>query len=143
MSHRRQAGFTLVEVMVALVVVALGLSSVIAVATRSIDNAYTFRERALALYIGMNVITELRLSGDFPDVGDDTDNVEFGTREWTFTSTISDTGIETLRRVEVAVALQDRPDAVIRTVTGFVGEPPAGGAQAANQAWGRSIGVVE
>lgn len=143
MAARRQTGFTLVEVMVALVVVALGLSAVIAVASRSIDNAYTFRERALAMYIGMNVITEMRLGGEFPEVGDDSDNLDFGTREWVYTATVSDTGIDTLRRVEVEVALREVPDATIRTVTGFVGKPIPGKGAAANQAWGQSVGVVE
>ncbi len=138
---QRQTGFTLIEVMVALVIVTLGLASVLAITTRTMDNAFTFRERAFALYVGMNVLTELRLSGEFPEVGERNDNLDFGTREWVWTATISDTGIETLRRVEIAVALRDEPDLAIRTVTGFVGEPKQ--PNTPNQAWSTSIGVVQ
>lgn len=133
MKTRQQRGFTLIEVMVALLIVALGLSSVVAMSARTIDNAYTFRERALALYIGMNIVTELRLADGLPDVGDSTDNVEFADREWTYRTIVSETGVEDLRRLEVEVAERATPDVVVRTVTGFVGAAIPG--DVANGTW--------
>ena len=129
----RQRGFTLIEVMVALVIAALGLAAIGVTANGSISNSFVFRERAFALYVGMNVITELRLSDEFPDPRDFTDDVEMADRTWVWTARVSETEVETLRRVEVDVALADEPERIVRTIVGFVGQPsPAPGA---NSIW--------
>ena len=135
---RRTSGFTLIEVMVALVVVALGLSALIATAVRVIGDSYSYRERALALYVGLNVITEMRLRDEIPDLRETEDEVEFAATDWLFTARVVETEVETLRRVEVDVALASNPDVVIRSVLGFVGEPRQG--DAANQLWSDSGG---
>ncbi len=137
----RAGGFTLIEVMVALVIAALGLSAVITMSAGAIDNANVFRDRALALYVGLNVITELRLSDEFPDPGDTEDEVELADRDWFWRAEISETESAALRRVEVSVASAETPDTPIRTVVGFVGEARAG--NAANAAWQGLTGAVE
>ncbi|MEM1264206.1 MAG: type II secretion system minor pseudopilin GspI [Pseudomonadota bacterium] len=129
----RQRGFTLIEVMVALVIVALGLSALITTAVRVIGDSYTYRERTLALYVGLNVITELRLSDEVPDLRETEDEVEFADTDWLYTARVIETDVETLRRIEVDVALADDPDTVIRSVLGFVGEPRVG--DDANRLW--------
>ncbi|MEO0998653.1 MAG: type II secretion system minor pseudopilin GspI [Pseudomonadota bacterium] len=137
----RAGGFTLIEVMVALVIAALGLAAVITMSVGAIDNANVFRDRALALYVGLNVITELRLSDEFPDPGDTEDEVELADRDWFWRAEISETESDALRRVEVSVASAETPDTPIRTVVGFVGEPRTG--NAANAAWQGLTGAVE
>lgn len=132
----RDDGFTLVEVMVALVVATLGLSAVITIAANAIDNARVFRDRAMALYIGMNVITEMRLDAEFPEVRETDDELEFAAQEWLWTARVTETEVETLRRIEVDVAFAQAADDVVRTVTGFVGEPVQGGAgNSVNSVW--------
>ncbi|MEM8984214.1 MAG: type II secretion system minor pseudopilin GspI [Pseudomonadota bacterium] len=130
---KRQSGFTLIEVMVALVIVALGLSALITTAVRVIGDSYTYRERTLALYVGLNVITEMRLSDELPDLRETEDEVEFANTDWLYTARVIETEVETLRRLEVDVALADDPDSVIRSVLGFVGQPRVG--DEANQLW--------
>ena len=135
---KRAGGFTLIEVMVALVVVALGLSALISTAVRVIGDSYTYRERALALYVGLNVITEMRLGDELPDLRETEDEIEFANTDWIYTARVVETEVETLRRVEVDVALAEVPDVVIRSVLGFVGTPRQG--DAANQLWSDSGG---
>ena len=136
----RVGGFTLVEVMVALVIATLGLSAVITIASNSIDNAATFRQRALALYIGLNVITDMRLDNEFPDVREDTEEIEYANQDWLWTSRVIETDVDALRRVEVDVALAETPDDIVRTVTGFVGQPTQG--DSGNFVWQGQAGQV-
>jgi len=129
---RRAAGFTLVEVAVALAVAALSLAAVTAAMSQMVDAASSMRERTYASWIAQNKIAELRLSNVVPDVSEDSGDVEFAGLEWTWRSTVSETGVENLYRVDVAVSVVDS-GTVVRTVTGFIGEPGIPGQS--NIAW--------
>ncbi len=133
MIRRAEQGFTLIEVMVALLIVALGLSALIVTAVRVLGDSYSFRERTMALYVGLNVVTELRLAGELPDLRENSDEIEFADANWRFTTRVSETEVDSMRRVEVDVALADDPDQVIRSVLGFVGDRVP--SDAANGLW--------
>lgn len=130
--RRRSAGFTLLEVMVALGIAALSLTAVTAAMSQMVDAASSMRERTYASWIAQNQIAEMRLSNVVPDVSEDSGEVEFAGLEWTWRSTVSETGVENLYRVDVAVSFVES-DAIIRTVTGFIGEPGIPGQS--NIAW--------
>ena len=68
MAERRCKGFTLIEVMVALSIVALSLTAVAASMVQMIDAANTMRDRTYASWIAQNKITEIRLAADAPEV---------------------------------------------------------------------------
>lgn len=130
--RRRQAAFTLIEVMVALAIAAISLAAVTAAVSQMVDAANSLRNRTYASWIAQNKIAELRLANVVPDVGEDSDTLEFAGLDWTWRATISDTGVENLFRVDVAVSFAESDD-VIRTVTGFIGEPSIPGQ--GNIAW--------
>lgn len=129
---KSERGFTLVEVMVALAIVALALTAMAASMNTMIDNANTMRERTYASWIAQNKIVELRLAGVLPEVGTNSGELEYGGTQWGWRTVISETGVESFMRVDVSVSLVDS-DYEIRTVTGFVGLPP--GRNVANSLW--------
>ena len=133
---RRSAGFTLLEVMVALAIAALSLTAVTAAMSQMVDAANSMRERTYASWIAQNKIAELRLANVVPEVSEDSGEVEYAGLEWTWRANISETGVENLYRVDVEVSFLDS-DAVIRTVTGFIGEPAIPGQS--NIAWSSSL----
>ena len=130
--NRRQAGFTLIEVMVALSIVALSLTAIAASMNQMIDAANTMRERTYASWIAQNKIAELRLANVEAEVSTTSGEVDFGNATWEWSADISETGIEGFVRVDVSVSLAGS-EYIIRTVTGFIGEPiPVG---LGNQLW--------
>ena len=138
---RKSRGFTLVEVMVALVIAALGLAAVAASVSQMVDAGYTMRQRTYASWIAQNKIAELRLANVLPDVSESSGETDFVGREWSWQATISETGVDNLYRVDVQVGLRDG-DENIRTVTGFIGEPGVPGQS--NLVWVRnSLAVGE
>ncbi len=139
----RHTGFTLVEVMVALAIVAFSLTAVAASVGQMIDTSNTMRERTYASWIAQNKITELRLANVVPEVSTSSGEVDFANVTWAWRAVVSETGVEDLFRVDVSVTYPGS-DASIRTVTGFIGEPVPPGQ--ANRAWSLgpdSVGVRE
>jgi general secretion pathway protein I len=136
--HRHGArahGFTLIEVLAALVIVALGMLGAIQAVTQSARNGTYLREKTLAHWIAMNVITEQRLQPSAPDVSEASDEVEFAGQRWIWKMTVTQTSVESMRRMDVSVRPADAPeDRSLATVTGFYGEAIAP-ASAAPLSW--------
>jgi general secretion pathway protein I len=121
-----ERGFTLLEVLVAVAIVGLGMIAVFAQLNQSLLSAAFLRERTLAHWIAVDRLTELRLAGEFPPVGERSDDIEFGPYRWRYTLRIAETPGANLRRVDVTVALRDSPDRTAATLVGFLGQPVAG-----------------
>ena len=141
--RRRHRGFTLVEVMVALAIIALSLTAIAAKMSRMIDTSNSMRERTYASWIAQNKITELRLANVIPEVSTSSGDIDYANQTWRWRAVVSESGIENLFRVDVEVLYADG-DAVIRKVTGFIGEPVIPGQS--NRSWNRGSaysGVTE
>ncbi len=128
----RCRGFLLVEVMVALAIIAVSLSFIMVAITQSIDTANTLRDRSYAVWIAQNKITEMRLANVVPGLSATSGEVEYANGLWDWRAVVSETGIENLVRVDVSVSHAGSED-VVRSVTGFIGEPIAPGQS--NRAW--------
>ena len=63
------SGFTLVEVLVALVIVAFGMGAVLAALSNAAANTATLREKNSAQWIALNLIADQRLSLQQPSMG--------------------------------------------------------------------------
>ena len=129
---RRQGGLTLIEVTVAILIIAVAMTTVTTAVFQVVNSARTMRERMYSNWIAQNQLAELRLAAELPDVGESNGEVFYAGVDWTWEATIAETGVENLYRVDVAVS---RPgaDTSIWSVTGFVGEPSVPGQ--ANRAW--------
>ena len=134
MRSRRDQGFTLIEVMVALAIVAFSLTAVAASMGQMIDTANAMRERTYASWIAQNEIAEMRLANVIPEVTSTSGEVDYAGTEWAWRAVVSETGVENLFRVDVTVSYAGSPDS-IRTVSGFIGEPVAAGQS--NRSWNR------
>ena len=139
--YKKSSGFTLIEVMVAMAIAALGLAAVVASVSQMVDAGNTMRQRTYASWIAQNKIVELRLTNVTPDVSETSGEIDYADREWSWRTTISETGIDKLYRIDVRVGLAGG-DENIRTVSGFIGEPGVPGQS--NLIWVRnSLAVGE
>lgn len=139
-ARKRSRGFTLLEVMVALAIVALSLLAVSTSMNQMIKASQAMRDRTYASWIAQNRITELRLAVVTPDVGSSSGEVEYANADWAWRTVVSETGVDDLYRVDASVSIAGS-ESVIRTVTGFFG--PAGAAGEANRAWTGSRNVED
>ena len=116
-------GFTLIEVLVAMTIIAVGVSALVASAGASAWRADYLREREFGRWVASNELTELQVLPDWPDVGTTNTETMLGDFRWyvrTRTQKVSD---DDLRRVDVEVRRDKDAENYVYTVSGFVGNP--------------------
>lgn len=110
MTRTRARGFTLVEVLVALIVVALALAALMGAISSSARGSEYLRDKTIAQWISMNRITEVRLNlRKFGETGDKGE-VTFANRKWRYDTRYFETDNATIRRVVVRVWPQGAGD---------------------------------
>jgi type II secretion system protein I len=118
----RNRAFTLIEVMVALLVVAIGMLGAITAVSQAAGNSGYLRDKTLAHWIAMNKLTEVRLQKNAPSVDKTSDEVEMGRRKWKWTMNVTQTQVETMRRIDISVRPEEAPETTrLASITGFYG----------------------
>lgn len=118
----RQSGFTLIEVVVAIAVVALGMMAVFRVVHDTVNNSAYLRDRTFATWIADNQLAEIRLGTGLPSVDQTEGQVEFANQSWRWQVTVSQTPVNDLRRIDVRVGRAgDGDDGFLAEVSGFAG----------------------
>ena len=119
------AGFTLIEILVALAIVALALGAVVAETGHYIAAMARMQDRTLAHWIAVDRVTEAQLSGTWPSPGNTDGTLELSGREWLWTLRVSETPNEEMRRLDVEVrAATDEAD-IVATAIGYLRRPDA------------------
>ena len=133
MTTHKDDGFTLVEVLVALAIAALGLAAAFTAVSQAAVHSTTLRDKTLASWVAMNKVTELRLDETWPDIGETDGEVEQADHEWRWIVEVSETPVEQVRRLDVSVAFLDRPEQILAVASGFLG--PDGPPRQASNSW--------
>jgi len=103
MRHARHTGFTLVEVLVALAVLAIALAGIMRVTSQAISTSYTLRERNLALWVAQNRLVMHQLKRDWPDTDTVDGDAEMAGVKWFWREQVSATPQKDMRRIEISV----------------------------------------
>ena len=110
---QRVRGFTLVEVMVAMAVVAVALPALLFALNQQIDGTATLRERSLASWVASNRLAETRLvvanTGRLPS-GTLEGESTLADRDWFWWVEQEGTEVPGFRRVEIRVSTEQDPE---------------------------------
>lgn len=97
------AGFTLIEVLVALAILAIGLVAAIRSGVAGSDTASALRSRQLATWVAENRLATLRATRKVPPPGEERGEVELGGEHFVWQMTVGAMPQEMFRRVEIRV----------------------------------------
>ncbi|MBK8537163.1 MAG: type II secretion system minor pseudopilin GspI [Candidatus Competibacteraceae bacterium] len=121
---RSQTGFTLLEVLVALAVLAIAMGAIIGAATQSINTVATLRDQTFASWVALNQINGLLLeSKPWPAEGSRTGSAELANRTWRWEARFSKTDDPDLRRLDLTVRASEN-GAELSKLVAFKGKPP-------------------
>ena len=99
----RARGFTLVEVLVALVIVAAGAAVVLSSLNTAVNSTVYLRDKTFAQWVAENRIAETRLATTPPSNGTTEGEVDFAGQRWRWRQKIENAQVPGLRRIDVSV----------------------------------------
>jgi general secretion pathway protein I len=97
-------GFTLIEVLVALLVFSIIATIAAQMSSQYIGTYERVRDKTLAGWVADNRINELRLQETLPPVSVNSKDMEYGPFRWRVDTSIINTQDPSIRRVKVAVS---------------------------------------
>jgi general secretion pathway protein I len=122
---RTMSGFTLIEVLVALVIVAVGMAAVMSALSSSANTLNFLRDETLAQWMALNQIATIRLSGQSPPTGTTSGDTDFAGRSWHWRQEVVNTQLPGVVRIDMKVRPKEvkagDDEAWTTTVSGIYG----------------------
>ena len=114
------AGFTLVEVLVALAVLTIALAAVMRALSQSIDTSASLRDRTIAMWVAQNRLTTHLVERDFPAMDTTDGKVDMAGREWHWQEQVmAAPGEPAMRQIHIEVRAASGPQPLAKLV-GFL-----------------------
>lgn len=114
-------GFTLLEVLIAITVLAIGAAGIITAINHSIKQQQRIEEKIFASWVANNKLTELHAAHQWLLFGNYQDVVIMANRSWNVSYSIESTPNIDMEKVTVSVSAQ-KNDTTIFTATGYLGK---------------------
>lgn len=118
----RERGFTLLEVLVALAILAIGVLAAMRATAMVTQAAGDLRDRQLANWVAQNRLAEIRAQGVFPAIGNGEGKAVQGGQAFRWRQEVSTTPNPLFRRVDVRVFAESGGNALAQ-LSGFAVQP--------------------
>lgn len=116
--RRRQIGFTLAEVLVAMAILSIAIVAGLALMGQHVRAASDVEQRLIAGIVAENILVEGMTETGQLEVSTDRGQVAMGGRNWTWTRATEEAGFPGLYRLKVDVSLEDS-EQVLQSVSAF------------------------
>ena len=116
----RAAGFTLVEVLVALAILAIALAAAMRTLHLTTDSARETKLRLLATWVAQNQLAERTAKHEFPAPGISNGNLDYAGVKFAWQQTISGTPNAAFRKLEIRVTKPDDTSHALAQLTGYL-----------------------
>jgi len=118
-----QWGFTLLEVLIALAVLAILASAVVSQTSNSTRQLQILEQKTHALWVAEYHLNQLRIADNWPNIGRSNQVVEYAEKNWLLSTQVSSTSDPWLRKITVTIASDhDTRQQNILTLTGYKGK---------------------
>ena len=117
----RVRGFTLVEILVALAIVAIALAAGMRALAQATDSAAALKDRTLALWVAQNRLAAAQAASPWPPLGTASGDAEQAGTRFVWQASVTTTPNPAFRRIDITVAAPVAPDYALAKLTGFIG----------------------
>ncbi len=115
-------GFTLLEVLVALAIAAVGLGAVSKALYQNIEVADRLEQKMIGTWVASNYLSELQINQEYLSGGSTQTSTEMAKRDWRIEAEYTATGDNQIVRVDVRVYEGNEQDRVAATIFGFLSQ---------------------
>lgn len=120
--NNMQKGFTLIEVLVALAVLAIGLTTLVKVTSQNTIQTAYLKDKTLAQWVAVNKVNEIKLLPEWPNTGTSKGTEEMANQEWQWMMKVSTTPDKDIRRLDVDVKKNFTDDEPLVRFISFIGK---------------------
>ncbi|MCP3851935.1 MAG: type II secretion system minor pseudopilin GspI [Gammaproteobacteria bacterium] len=122
--HRgAQSGFTLIEIIIALVVISVALGAVITTTGNSVKHGAHIKDKTIALWVAQNTIADIHIKKSWLATGVVNDNVTMAGQQWYIKNNIVQTPDENMRKMEVSVFSDKKTEDKLVSVIAYIVKP--------------------
>ncbi len=120
---RRVGGFTLLETLVALAILAIALTAAFRAMGVTAQSSAELRERLVGDWVAENRLAELRATQAWPNPGVSEGSAEQAGRSYRWREEVKNTANPLFRRVDLSVFGPESGDHAIARLSGYVAKP--------------------
>ncbi|MEJ0084056.1 MAG: type II secretion system minor pseudopilin GspI [Pseudomonadota bacterium] len=125
-------GFTLIEVLIALAIVAMAVGALLGTLTSAASNISYLHDKTLAEWVALNRLTEIRIAQQMPDRGKRSGSAVMGGMRWQWEQEVVELPVKGMFRVDVRTrptgeAVDDSRDVQKQTAQKEPDSSPSGG----------------
>ena len=117
--NKQNAGFTLIEVMVALTIIAISLGALLNSSGTQARSTGYLKQKTLAHWVAVNELTQIRIAKEFPDLGDKEGSTEMANKEWFWTRTTKATEDKDARQIKFSLYADKDRTKNLTTLIGY------------------------
>ena len=121
--RRKQEGITLIEVMVAVAILAFSLSALVKLSGESANTLHYLEKKTYAKWVALNQINEMNSILQWPDVGRSQGQEKMAAQNWFWERVVSNTGVPELRRIDLKIKQFKDDEEAIFSITSFIRQP--------------------
>lgn len=120
---KRSRGFTLVEILVALAIIAIALTAGMRALAQATETASALKARTLALWVAQNRLAAAQVASPWPALGNSAGEATQAGATFAWQSRVTATPNPAFRMVEITVSEPQVPEYVLARLVGFLGNP--------------------
>jgi general secretion pathway protein I len=116
-------GFTLIEVLVALAIIAISLGAILNTSGSQAHQATYLKQKTIAHWVAMNELTMLQIEKKWPSTGETKGSTKMANNEWFWAFTVKKTEDKEVRQVEFRVFSDKKHKGSLTRLIGYIAQP--------------------
>jgi len=121
--RRKQQGFTLIEIIIALLVISVALGAVINTTSSSVRHGTHIKEKTIALWVAQNHIAEITMGQQWLSSGTNAQEAKMAGKAWFIQNKITQTPDQNIRRMDISVYSDKKIETKLVTLTAYISKP--------------------